>query len=544
MFLKNQKGTVKGKLATRFGVLMSIFILAMVVTILILNNSIKINNRITTIYNPSIKKLEKLKLNIINSRSLIDSWIANQSDSTHPDKIKVREILNKNIPASKKEVETISAEWEPSDRVKYKNISLTYDSLLMEYKKVIQGLSTFDSYTDVQLVMGEISPMIQDGGSISSKYNSIIKELDTLIGALNLTSEDVGKEMTDSLNIFNNIIILIIIVTIIIAIIITINTVRIITVPIIQVKDVLVNMGKGILPDFRLKTGNGEIGEMSSALNYLNDGLRKTAAYADRIGNGDMEAAFEPLSEEDLLGNSLLEMSRKLKKLNEEDLKRNWAATGLAEFAQLLRENSNMQLLFDNIMSKLVHYVGANQGAMFLVNESEKEEDIVLSMASCYAYNRKKYIGKLIQPGEGLIGQCYLEKEFIYLTDVPEDYVTITSGLGQANPRCISLFPLIVNDKIMGVIEIASFKVQDTYEIDFIKKLCENIAGTISNVKINQKTIMLLDNAKISQQKMMENEEEMRQNLEELTATQEGVQRREDDFKKRIQELENKLKNN
>ncbi|MDB5255862.1 MAG: histidine kinase hamp region domain protein, partial [Chitinophagaceae bacterium] len=230
-----------------------------------------------------------------------------------------------------------------------------------------------------------------------------------------------------------------------------------------------------------------------------------------------------------------------LKKLNEEDLKRNWAATGLAEFAQLLRENSDMQLLFDNIMSKLVKYVGANQGAMFLVNESE-EEETVLTLSACYAYERKKFLEKSIYPGEGLVGQCYVERDIIYLTDVPDKYVNITSGLGDANPRCLSLFPLIVNDKIMGVIELASFKILDKYEIDFIKKLCENIAGTISNVKINQRTIMLLDSAKISQQKMMENEEEMRQNLEELTATQEDMQRRENDYKTKIQGLEDKIR--
>jgi hypothetical protein len=539
MFLKNQKGSVKRKLAVRFGVLMSIFTLAMLGTFLILNNSININTRIITLYNPSIKKLENFKLNIINSRALINSWISNQSDNNHPDKIKLREIIINSLPSSKKEIETISSNWDISDRDKFGRISKSIDSLLLDYDKVMKGLSTFDSYTDVQLVMGEISPMVQDGGSISTKHASVIKELEALISVQNLNAETAGKEMTESLNLFNNFIILIIIVTILIGVFITINTVRIITVPIIQVKDVLVNMGKGILPDFRLSTDNDEIGEMSSALNYLNDGLRKTAAYADRIGNGDMEATFEPLSKEDILGNSLLEMGKNLKKLSEEDLKRNWAAVGLAEFAQLLRENSDMQLLFDNIMSKLVNYVNANQGALFLVNENENE--VALSMSACYAYDRKKHIGALIHPGEGLVGQCYLERDVIYLTDVPENYVNITSGLGQATPRCISLFPLIVNDKIMGVIELASFKILDKYEIDFIKKVCENIAGTISNVKINQKTVVLLENAKISQQKMMENEEEMRQNLEELTATQEGMQRREHDFKIQIQELEDKL---
>ncbi|MDB5274037.1 MAG: hypothetical protein JWO58_2404, partial [Chitinophagaceae bacterium] len=122
MFLKNQKGTVKRKLAIRFGMLMSIFTLAMLVTFLILNNSIDINNRIITLYNPSIKKLEGFKLNIINSKSLVNSWVSNQSDNTHPDKVKLREILTDNIPTSKKEIEKISADWEPADKAKFEKI--------------------------------------------------------------------------------------------------------------------------------------------------------------------------------------------------------------------------------------------------------------------------------------------------------------------------------------------------------------------------------------------------------------------------------------
>jgi len=98
MFLKNKTGSVKTKLAIRFGMLMTIFTLAMCLTFLILNNSININNRIITIYNPSIKQLEGLKLNVINSRALINGWVANQSDNSNPDKIKLRDILSKNIP--------------------------------------------------------------------------------------------------------------------------------------------------------------------------------------------------------------------------------------------------------------------------------------------------------------------------------------------------------------------------------------------------------------------------------------------------------------
>jgi methyl-accepting chemotaxis protein len=541
MFFKNQKGSLRNKLALRFGILLVIFTLAMGVTFIILNNSININNRIFTIYNPSIKKLENYRQSIINSQTLINSWVATQSDNNHPDKVKLRDIIKSEVPKSKKEIEAALVDWEPSEREKFVKVSKGIDSLYMSYGTVMTKLSSFDSYLDAQVVMFEITPMIQDGGSIVSNYSRVIKGLDEIIDIQNQHAESAGNEMTDYLNVFKGVVLLIVLVTIVIGVVITISTVRIITIPIKKVKEVLVNMGKGVLPDSTLAIGGDEIGEMSSALNHLNEGLRKTAGYADRIGNGDMEATFEPLSEGDVLGNSLLEMGKKLKKLNEEDVKRHWAATGLAEFAQLLRENTDMQLLFDNIISKLVKYVGANQGAMFLVKEGDDENEARLAMASCYAYDRKKFMEKVIEPGEGLIGQCFIEKDIIYLTDVPESYVHITSGLGHSTPRCIALFPLVVNDTIMGVIELASFKVLDTYETDFLKKLCENIAGTISNVKINQRTISLLEHSKISQQNMAEKEEEMKQNLEELTATQEEMNRKENEYIMKINALENRL---
>jgi len=148
-------------------------------------------------------------------------------------------------------------------------------------------------------------------------------------------------------------------------------------------------------------------------------------------------------------------------------------------------------------------------------------------MKACYAYDRKKYISKKIRPGEGLVGTCYLEGEPIYMTNVPNNYITITSGLGDANPRAMLICPLKVNDRIFGVIELASFKPFEPHQLDFVQKVSESIAATISTVNVNIRTNRLLEQTKLQAEEMVNTEEELRQNMEEMQATQEESRRRE-----------------
>jgi methyl-accepting chemotaxis protein len=215
---------------------------------------------------------------------------------------------------------------------------------------------------------------------------------------------------------------------------------------------------------------------------------------------------------------------------------------GLAKFSDILRNKKSLDLknLTDDILNNLVKYVNANQGAIFIL-EGDAKSGQHLEMLSCYAYSRKKFLNKRIEIGEGLVGQCVLEKQATYMTKVPEDYLSITSGLGAATPREVLISPLLINDDVFGVLEIASFDEFHSTKIDFINKLSENIASTIKNVKDNERTISLLNASQQQAEELRAQEEEMRQNMEEMQATQEEMARKSDELERASAEMEGVL---
>ncbi len=268
---------------------------------------------------------------------------------------------------------------------------------------------------------------------------------------------------------------------------------------------------------------------VQQTVNTLIDKINNAADFVKKIENNELDAEYKILEGEtntnDSLSQSLISMRRQMLKIEEENRERNWATQGTAQFVEILRNNDKeLKHLAYEIISTLVSYLGANQGGIFILNDEDKENP-VLELISAYAFNRKKHLQKTIEPGQGLVGQAFLEKETIYITEVPEDYIHITSGLGDAPPRSIIIVPLKINETIFGMLEMASFKEFKPYQIEFLEKLGESIASSISGKKTNEKTRSLLEESQQQAEEMRAQEEEMRQNMEELESTQEEMRR-------------------
>ncbi len=219
---------------------------------------------------------------------------------------------------------------------------------------------------------------------------------------------------------------------------------------------------------------------------------------------------------------------------------RNWATEGIAMISEILRD-SDVEHIYDKLVSGIVKYMKANQAGFYVVDKDEQECKIKL--AACYAYERKKYINQEYLPKEaGLLGQAYLEGERIYMTEIPANYMKITSGLGGHGPTSLIIMPLKVNDSIEGIIEIAFFRELQSFEIDFLSKAGEGIAAFIQTNRINEKTTLLLRQTLNQGEEMRAQEEELRQNLEEMEAIHEEASRKEAEYLRQIEELTNTIR--
>ena len=274
--------------------------------------------------------------------------------------------------------------------------------------------------------------------------------------------------------------------------------------------------------------------------NKLKNEVEKTDKVLDFLNsliaeNTEIDYQFD--DQHDKLGHALVELRNNIKQKREdeqhrrkEDQQRSWVAEGLAKFNDILRsDNDNLEILSYNIISGLVKYTKANQGGFFILSENERD-DKFFQQTACFAYNRKKFAEKVVQWDEGLLGMAANEMKTIYMTDIPDTYLNITSGLGEATPKALLIVPLIVNDEVHGVLELASFKDFEEHEITFVEKIAESIAATISSVKINVRTANLLRESQDQAETLASQEEQMRQNMEELQATQEEAARQAEKF--------------
>ena len=547
MLMRRFRITIAQRIWIGFGIL----IIFMIIYALGANSGIKrnqkINEQITENYSPSLLLLKDLLKCVDESKMLIRSWVfidKNPESSFRNDLVMIQ---NKTISGIDESIKRLYKGWQPDQQKSYVQIyTLIIDSLIPLQQDIMRQLPDAESYSNA-VTLYELSVQVQDGGNVAQLTNRIMNELSVLINKqveqITISNSQTASEYKS----FTNMLMLMTLILIFLSIIIAIFIIRSLIRPINYIKATLTDMSRGILPSNDIPQGKDEIGQMSKALNGLVRGLKAISDFSLQIGKGNFDSNFHPLSEEDILGNALINMREELKKAaqdeekrKKEDDQRNWATQGLAKFGEILRQNNNsLDDLSYNIISHLVKYLDANQGGLFLINANGEDEELI-ELNACYAYDRKKFLEKRIEMGEGLVGRCVQEKGTIYLTDIPKEYIKITSGLGDDNPRSLLLVPLAVNEEVFGVLEIASFREFEAYHIEFVEKLATSIASTISSVKINVQTKHLLEQSRQQAEEMSAQEEEMRQNMEELRATQEQSSKREEMLSHQLEELKAK----
>jgi PAS domain S-box-containing protein len=306
-----------------------------------------------------------------------------------------------------------------------------------------------------------------------------------------------------------------------------------------SLKQTIQELNSGNLPVQQTKRERNEIAEISSQLSGLTRHLREVKNLAEKIGEGNFDQSIDVFNNQGALGQALAGMKSSLSRVANEDRQRNWINEGFALFGDIMREhNHSINGLCDATVGKLVKYVGANQGAVFLIEDGDQEiAGSYLNLNACYAYDKKKFLDKKILRGEGLAGQCWQENDSILISDIPAEYVKIHSGLGGSNPTNIFLVPLRAGEESQGIFEIASFSAFESYQREFIEKICENLAAAIATARNTERTMQLLEESQHLTETMLAQEEEMRQNMEELEAIQEEMRRAQQEMITKEQNL-------
>ncbi|WKN32585.1 PAS domain S-box protein [Porifericola rhodea] len=308
--------------------------------------------------------------------------------------------------------------------------------------------------------------------------------------------------------------------------------------PLLSLKDTFTLMNQGILPESVAKQSEDEIGQMAEITGQFTKSLRRTAEFAHEIGEGDFDTEFQPLSEEDTLGNALINMRNSIQESERRDKERNWIVTGVAEIGDILRSHNNLNELGDAVVAYVTDKINAVQGAFYVVNDEDKDNTFI-EMKASYAYNKKKHLKGQFKFAEGLVGQSAIEQDTILRTEIPYDYVTVTSGLlGDQRPEALLIVPLIANEQVYGVLEFAGFEKFSARDVKFVEEISLIIARTVFNIKVNEKTRRLLSESQKMSNELQEQQEVLRQNAEEMQATQEELQRTNQQLEEQIDEVE------
>ncbi|WP_299455756.1 PAS domain S-box protein [uncultured Microscilla sp.] len=312
--------------------------------------------------------------------------------------------------------------------------------------------------------------------------------------------------------------------------------------PLLVLKDTINLLAKGILPDKLRQSTTDEIGEMTVQLNELVGTLKKTADFARQIGEGDYQANFKPVSDKDTLGIALLTMRDSIQQSAHRDDERNWIVTGLAEIGDILGGVSGITELGEQVIAYIAKKISAVQGAFYTVND-EDPEDVFLEMNASYAYNKKKYLNAKFKFAEGLVGQAAIEQATILRTEVPDDYVTITSGLlGDRKPKSILLTPLITDDgngeKVYGVLEFAGFEKFNQREVNFVKEVSDLIARAVFNIKVRETTERHLKDEMKMRGELLDKTKALQQSAEITEATAEALRKSKAELEIKVDEVQ------
>jgi CheY-like chemotaxis protein len=258
----------------------------------------------------------------------------------------------------------------------------------------------------------------------------------------------------------------------------------------------------------------------------LTNQVRAIAEVATAVTRGDLSRSIqvEARGEVSYLKDNINEMIRNLKDTTLKNAQQDWLKTNLARFTRLLQGQRDLQAVTRLILSELAPLVSAHHGVFYMMDA--QYADARLRMIASYGYRSSRKLPTSFLPGEGLVGQCALEKTRIWLTDVPRDYIVVSSGLGAAPPTNIVVLPILFEQQVKAVIEIASLDRFTETHLSFLDQLMESIGVVLNTIEANSRTESLLTQSQSLAQELQQTNQELAEKARLLSEQNIEVERK------------------
>jgi signal transduction histidine kinase/CheY-like chemotaxis protein/HAMP domain-containing protein len=246
--------------------------------------------------------------------------------------------------------------------------------------------------------------------------------------------------------------------------------------------------------------------------------VRAISEVASAVTKGDLTRTIrvEAKGEVEALKDTINQMIANLRETTLRNQEQDWLKSNLAKFTQMLQGQRDLNTVTKRILSELAQVVTAHYGAFYILKQEDETQAAKLSLYATYAYKSEKNVPREFAIGEGLVGQCAQEKERILITNVPKNYIKISSGLGEGRPLNLIILPVLFENKVKAVIELASFDTFSQTHLDFLEQLTESIGIVLNTIETNTRTEELLSQSQSLANELKIQQEELRRTNDEL----------------------------
>jgi HAMP domain-containing protein/CheY-like chemotaxis protein/signal transduction histidine kinase len=311
---------------------------------------------------------------------------------------------------------------------------------------------------------------------------------------------------------------------------------------------------------FGILGGQARVGGVAGTWKDLTDNVNQLAAnlttqvraiadVATAVTRGDLtrSVAVEAQGEVEELKNNINQMIVTLKETTQKNIEQDWLKTNLAKFSRMLQGQRDLQTVAQSIMSELTPLVSAQHG-VFYVKDSEGGQPL-LKLLSSYGYKARKTVANKFEIGESLVGQCALEKKPILITNPPEDYIKISSGLGEGTPQNIIVLPVLFEGQVLAITELASFDQFSQVHQLFLEQLMESLGVVLNMIGASMRTEELLKQSQAlagelqsQQEELKRSNEELEEQTQALKASQELLRQQQEELQRTNEDLEEKAR--